>query len=145
MNTDNTALDLVRQVTALTGYTKAAGTHVLFAQAGEVHREMKRRPDLLQFNGFFHGGVISGLADHAAGGTVTTALPSGKIAVTGDLHVKFLTPASGEAIVAKAKALQMGATVCVANVEVFSVTDAETRLCAFAVVAPRVVDMPVKK
>lgn len=62
---------------------------MLFAEPGEVHMELEHRQDLLQFSGFFHGGVISGLADHAAGGAVTTALSPGKIAVTIDLHVIF--------------------------------------------------------
>jgi uncharacterized protein (TIGR00369 family) len=102
---------------------------------------LRRKADLLQFNGFFHGGVISALADHAAGGAVTTALPAGKIAITIDLHINFLTPAKGEAIVAKAKAIQIGNTVCTARVEVFSVGTDKEDLCAHAVVALRVVDM----
>ena len=106
--------------------------------------ELARRPDLLQFSGFFHGGVISGLADHAAGGAVTTALPAGKIAVTIALHVNFLAPADGERIVARAKAIQVGSTVCTARVEVLSPRAEEQRLCAVATVALRVVDMPAK-
>lgn len=142
---NNPAFDLVSKVTARSGYTSAMGTTVLFAEPGEVHMELKQRPDLLQFSGFFHGGVISGLADHAAGGAVTTALPSGKIAVTIDLHVNFLSPANGSSIVAKAKAIQVGGTVCVANVEVFTADGADERLCAFSVVTLRVVDMPGEK
>jgi uncharacterized protein (TIGR00369 family) len=73
---------------------------------------------LLQFNGFFHGGVVSGLADHAAGAAATTAFAAGKIAITVDLHVNFLAPASGASIVAKAHALQVGSTICVVSVSV---------------------------
>ena len=67
MTDRNAIFDLVRDVTARPGYTSAVGTRVLFAEPGEVHMELARRQDLLQFNGFFHGGVISGLADHAVG------------------------------------------------------------------------------
>jgi uncharacterized protein (TIGR00369 family) len=142
MSSVNPILDLVRKVTARPGYTSAVGTKVLFAEPGEVHMELERRQDLLQFNGFFHGGVISGLADHAAGGAVTTALPPGKIAVTIDLHVNFLAPARGERIIAKAKAIQVGSTVCTSHVEVFSSSAPDQQLCALATVALRVVDMP---
>ena len=96
----------------------------------------------MQFNGFFHGGVISGLADHAAGAAATTALPAEKIAVTVDLHVNFLAPANGTSIIARARAVQTGNTICVVAVEVFSQADTQETLCAMATVTLRVVDMP---
>jgi uncharacterized protein (TIGR00369 family) len=139
-----TPKQLVEMVTSRPGYTSSVGTRVLFAEAGCVHLALDRRPDLLQFSGFFHGGVISGLADHAAGGAVTTALPPGRIAVTIDLHVNFLSPAEGASLVAKAKAIQIGSTVCVANVEVVTEAGGDERMCAFATVTLRVVDMPAR-
>lgn len=100
---------LVRKVTAITGYTHAAGVEVVSAEPGNVTLSLAKKPELLQFNGFFHGGVVSGLADHAAGAAATTALPAGKIAVTVDLHVNFLAPAKGQTLYAKARTLQVGA------------------------------------
>lgn len=99
---------LVRKVTAITGYTHAAGVEVVSAEPGQVTLSLAKKPELLQFNGFFHGGVVSGLADHAAGAAATTALPAGKIAVTADLHVSFLAPAKGLTLLAKARTLQVG-------------------------------------
>ena len=159
MEDPGSVLDLVRAVTARPGYTSAVGMTVLVAEPGEVHLELKRRPDLLQFNGFFHGGVISGLADHAAGrskeadaaladgGTWRGApsSPTFEIAVTIDLHVNFLAPADGESIVARARALQIGGTVCTARVEVFTRSQVAERLCAFSTVTLRVVDRPDRK
>ena len=133
---------LVRLVTAKTGFTHNAGVEVLSAEAGHVQLSLSRKPELLQFNGFFHGGVVSGLADHAAGAAATTALPAGKIAVTVDLHLNFLAPASGTSIVAKARAVQTGNTICVVAVEVSSHAEAQETLCAIATVTLRVVDMP---
>ena len=137
-----TAAQLVEMVTSRPGYTSAVGTRVLFAEPGHVHLAVDRRPDLLQFSGFFHGGVVTGLADHAAGGAVTTALPAGRIAVTVDLNISFLSPADGPSIVAKAKAIQVGKTVSVANVEVTTRSNGEERLCAVCTVTLRTVDMP---
>ena len=135
---------LVEMVTSRPGYTSSIGTQVLHAEPGNVHMLLPKRADLLQFNGFFHGGVITGLADHAAGGAVTTALPPGKIAVTIDLHINFLSPADGESITAKAKAIQVGGTVCVATVDVTTPTKDGERPCAFATVTLRAVDLPGK-
>src|SRR5882724_9261409 len=137
-----TPAQLVEMVTSRPGYTSLLGTRVLRAEPGCVHLSVERRPDLLQFSGSFHGGVIAGLADHAAGGAVTTALPAGRIAVTIDLHINFLAPADGPTIVARAQAIQVGKTVSVANVEVMTQDSGAERLCAFCTVTLRAVDMP---
>jgi uncharacterized protein (TIGR00369 family) len=136
------AIQLVRQVTALTGFTHSAGVEVKFAEPGQVELELAKKPELLQFNGYFHGGIVSGLADHAAGAAATTALPTGKIAVTVDLHVNFLAPANGSKIVAKAKTIQVGSTICVVSVSVETETTNGAKVCAVANAVLRVVDMP---
>jgi uncharacterized protein (TIGR00369 family) len=136
---------LVRKVTAITGYTHAAGVEVVSAEAGHVTLSLAKKPQLTQFNGFFHGGVVSGLADHAAGAAATTALPPGKIAVTVDLHVNFLAPAKGQTLLAKARALQVGSTICVVAVALETDTDEGPLACAVANVTLRAVDMPPLK
>lgn len=138
MNTEH----LVRKVTELSGFTHFAGVEVLAAETGRVNLSLERKAELLQFNGYFHGGVVSGLADHAAGAAATTALPAGKIAVTVDLHVNFLAPANGSALVAKAQTLQVGGTICVVLVEVEVATPSGQLMCAVATATLRVVDMP---
>lgn len=142
MSEKDKARKLVEYVTSLPGYTSMAGTKVLDADVGYVEMAVERKQDLLQFNGYFHGGVISGLADHAAGGAVTTAMPEGKIGVTVDLHVNFLAPARGESLVAKARAVQSGSSISVAQVDVYSVEDGDEKRCAVAVVTLRSVEMP---
>lgn len=133
---------LVESVTARPGYTSAIGTTVRHVEKGRVELALSRRPELLQFSGFFHGGVIAGLADHAAGAAVTTALPEDRFVVTVDMHVNFLSPARGDCIIANATAIQMGSTICVAKVTVEAAQDEERRTCAFAVVTLRVIDRP---
>lgn len=83
-----------------------------------------------------------GLADHAAGAAATTALPAGKIAITIDLHINFLAPAAGPSIVAKARTIQVGTTICVVSVEVETEAAHGVQLCAVATAVLRVVDMP---
>jgi uncharacterized protein (TIGR00369 family) len=94
---------LVENITARPGHMSAMGTRVVVVEPGHVHLAIDRRPDLLQFSGHFHGGVTAALADHAAGGAVTTALAPGRIAVTIDLHVNFLAPANGAVLNAKSQ------------------------------------------
>jgi uncharacterized protein (TIGR00369 family) len=137
--------DLVKSVTAATGFTHAASVQVISAEPGLVSLRMPRKPELLQFNGFFHGGAISGLADHAAGAAATTALPPGRIAVTADLHINFLKPANGSSITAVAKAVSIGATLCVVTVEVTTEGDGAPAVCAIAAVTLRSVEAPPRK
>ncbi len=134
--------ELVERVTALPGFTSAVGTRVVSAERGRVKMAIARRPDLVQFNGFFHGGVIAGLADHAAGGAVTTCLPEGQIAITVRLDANFLAPADGDEIVATAEAIKVGGTISVAKVEVTSLGSDREGSCALCVVTLRSVEMP---
>jgi uncharacterized protein (TIGR00369 family) len=136
---------LVEGVTARSGFTSYIGARVVAVERGLVQLSIDRRPDLLQFNGHFHGGVIAALADHAAGGAVTTALPAGKIAVTIDMHVNYLAPAAGKALLAKAKAIRVGSSVAVAHVDVMTVTDGAERTCAVALVTLRAVNVDSRK
>jgi uncharacterized protein (TIGR00369 family) len=103
---------------------------------------LTKSDNLMQANGFFHGGVIAGLADHAGGGAVTTAMPPGRFAVTVNLQVSFLAPANGGSLIARARALQVGSTIGVAHVDVASLADGVETPCAVAIVTLRGVDFP---
>lgn len=131
---------LVARVRALAeSATGAAGLEVILAEPGRVHLAIDWREDLTQFRGYFHGGVISGLADLAGGGAVTTVLPPGKAVVTISLHVNFLAPARGERLIAKGSLVKVGSTVGVASIEVVTLDQADEQVCATATVTYRVV------
>ena len=135
-------MDLLKKVTAASGFTHAAGVEVVAADVGRVTLSLAKKPELLQFSGSFHGGVLAGLADHCAGAAATTTLAPGKIAVTVDLHINFLAPANGEKIVATATCVQSGNTLCVVSVAVSSIRGGAETACAIATATLRVVDMP---
>lgn len=117
----------------------AGGLEVILAEPGRVHLAIDRREDLVQFKGYFHGGVISGLADLAGGGAVTTALPDGRAVVTISLHVNFLAPARGERLVAKGSLVKAGSTVAVASIEVVTIDGGREQVSATATVTYRIV------
>jgi acyl-coenzyme A thioesterase PaaI-like protein len=64
--------------------------------------------------------------------------------VTVCLQVNFLAPASGETLIARAKAIQAGSTIGVARVDVISLADGVETPCAVATVTLRAVDMPAR-
>jgi uncharacterized protein (TIGR00369 family) len=126
------------------GFTHAAGFRVVAVEAGSAELSLPRRPDLLQFFGHFHGGVITALADQAAGIAVTSGLPAGRIGVTVEIKVNFLSPADGHELIARAKTLKMSGSIGVATVEVFTKDDSSERLCAFCTATMRALDLPAE-
>lgn len=126
----------------LPGFPKSSGMRVVSAEPGKVTMALKKKPELTQFFGHFHGGVITALADHAAGACATTALSEGKIAVTVEIKINFLSPADGEEIIARAETIQSGSTISVVKVEVASQKAGTERICAFATATMRAMDLP---
>lgn len=124
------------------GFTGAAGVRIVAVVPGHAEIALARRDDLLQFFGHFHGGMITALADQAAGIAVTSGLPKGRIGVTIELKVNFLSPADGAELIARAKTLKMSGSIGVATVEVFSRSESSETLCAFATATMRALDLP---
>src|SRR5437660_744177 len=125
-------LAILDRVMALPGFPKWAGMRLVAAEPGKVTMALAKRPELAQFFGHFHGGVITALADHAAGACATSSLPDGKVAVTVEIKVNFLSPADGEEIIARAETIQAGSTIAVVKVDVVSQKAGAERICAFA-------------
>jgi uncharacterized protein (TIGR00369 family) len=124
------------------GFSGAAGFRVVAVEPGRAEVALTRRDDLVQFFGHFHGGVITALADQAAGIAVTSSLPKGRIGVTVEIKVNFLSPADGNELLARAKTLKMSGSIGVATVEVFSKDGATETLCAFCTATMRALDLP---
>jgi uncharacterized protein (TIGR00369 family) len=124
------------------GFTGATGFRIIKVEPGYAEVALTRRDDLVQFFGHFHGGVISSLADHAAGIAVTCGLPKGRIGVTVEIKVNFLSPADRGELVARARTLQMSGSIGVATVEIFSRDNTSERLCAFCTATMRAMDLP---
>ncbi|MCY4336591.1 MAG: hypothetical protein OXC60_18195 [Litoreibacter sp.] len=73
---------IVLEVVARSGFMVSIGTKVVSATKQSVTFEVAKADSLLQFDGFFHGGVIASLADYA--GAAATA-------VAGEVSVPVLT------------------------------------------------------
>jgi uncharacterized protein (TIGR00369 family) len=126
------------------GFSGAAGFRIVEVKTGYAELALARRDDLVQFFGHFHGGLITALADQAAGIAVTSGLPKGRIGVTVEIKVNFLGPANGSELVARAKTLQMSGSIGVATVEIFTRDDKSERLCAFCTATMRALDLPTE-
>jgi len=82
-----------------------------------------------------HHLLLAGLPAHSG-------LPKGKIGVTVELKVNFLSPADGIELIARAKTLKMSGSIGVATIEVFSKKESAETLCAFGTATMRAMDLP---
>lgn len=69
-------------------------------------------------------------------------LPKGRIGISVELKLNYLAPADGDELIARAEALQVGGTIGVAKIEVFTKDAKSERRCAFGTATMRAVDLP---
>lgn len=94
---------------------------------GSVDISLPRNRSLDQQYGFVHGGVITALADAAAGYAALTVSPKGVGVLTTELKVNFLRPASGDRLLAKGRVLKPGRTLSICTGDVFDIQDGVER------------------
>ena len=97
---------------------------------GEVMIELPVRPDLSQQHGFVHAGVVTMIVDTACGYAALTRMPPGAAVLTVEYKVNFLSPASGEKLVARGWVIKPGKTLSVCQGEVHAWKGGEDRLVA---------------
>lgn len=134
--------DLRKKFEAITniGFTKTAGVRVHSFEEGAVCLELTPRDDLTQFLGYVHAGVVTGLADHAAGAAYASVLPEGRLCMTIELKINFMKPAEGERLVAEAKVISAGRSIGVVQSDVYGEKDGERTHCATTLVTLRAVN-----
>ena len=86
---------------------------------GRVTCSVALRDHHLNNGGRVHGGVLTSLADTAAGAAVRTVRPEGKLTATTDLSISFLRPPVGNQLVAVAEVLHAGKRLFRVEIEIF--------------------------
>jgi uncharacterized protein (TIGR00369 family) len=124
-------LDMGRQVLDSQAFSRLLGTELTAFSEEGVELRLPFKPELLQQNGFAHGGVLSYLADNAltfAGGTRL-----GAAVLTAEYKINYLRPAVGKQLVARASVIYAGKTTATCRCDVFSVdVEGMEKLCATA-------------
>jgi len=111
----------VRQSFARQPFLAALGARVTRVEPGEVDIELLFRADLTQQHGYLHAGVVTTLADNAAGYASLTLMPPGAAVLTAELKLNLLAPSRGERFVARGRVVKPGRTLTVAAGDVFAV------------------------
>jgi len=123
-------LPMGREVLSQQAFSRLLGAELTAWDRRCATLELPLRAELLQNNGFAHGGVVSYLADNAltfAGGGAL----SGPV-VTSEYKLNYVRPAIGQRLIARAEAVAVSKSQAVCRCEVFAVSDGVERLCALA-------------
>ena len=120
-----------REVLAEQPFSQLLGAQLKRLELGGLcELELPLRTELLQQNGFAHGGVVSYLADNAltyAGGAAASFA-----VVTSEFKINFVRPAIGERLIARAEAVSVGKNQIVCRCDVFVRAGGDEKLCAVA-------------
>jgi uncharacterized protein (TIGR00369 family) len=106
-----------------------AGMEVVSAAAGEVTIAMDVEERHVNLQGFVHGGMLAILADTACGLSIRSAMEPGRLHVTTDLDIHFLSPAGPGRLLGRGQAVKVGRSLAFAEA---SIEDEEGRLLARA-------------
>lgn len=96
----------------------------------EIHLPFKE--ELTQQHGFFHAGVISTLADNAAGYAAFSKMDENSSILTVEFKLNLMSPGDGEMLIAKAKVLKSGKSLTICRADVFVIKNGKEKLCAAA-------------
>ena len=83
-----------------------------------------------QQHGFVHGGVVGMIADSAAGYAAMTVVPADASVLSVEYKLNFMSPATGDTLIARGQVIRPGKTLIVTQAEVISVIDGQEKVCA---------------
>jgi len=123
------------------GFMTHVGAKISNLTCGGCELSVDRRPELLQQNGFFHGGVTAFLVDNAT--TIAAATVKGQAALTAEYKLNLLSPASGDRLICRARVVKPGRQVSVVAADVFCVIDGIEKHTATALASIAMIDQAI--
>jgi uncharacterized protein (TIGR00369 family) len=122
-------LGALRERIAASAFHTWAGMQVVEASVGEVTVAMDVGEGHVNLQGLVHGGMLAILADTACGLSIRSAMEPGRLHVTTDLDIHFLSPARPGRLYGRGRAVKVGRSLAFAEA---SLEDAAGKLLARA-------------
>ena len=98
-------------------------------QAGTIEVEFDAKPDFGNPSGFIQGGFIAAMLDDTLGPAAFAMTGGGRLTTTINLHVHYVRPVAPGRVTARAKVVNIGASIAFMEGELF---DAAGKLSATA-------------
>jgi uncharacterized protein (TIGR00369 family) len=111
-------LAFVREFAATSPYYQAMGMSLLEMEEGRAVLRVQIQPSQLNADGILHGGVLPAIADGAMGNALRTLHGSAAQVLTAEVHLHYLRPVSGGALIADGRVVRSGRRLSFAEVEI---------------------------
>jgi uncharacterized protein (TIGR00369 family) len=125
----------VRDSFAAQPFMATLGARVTELQPGRCEITLAFDHRLTQQHGFLHGGVISTLADNAAGYAAFSLMPALAQVLTTEFKINLLNPARGDVFIGRGQVVKAGRTLTVCDADVYAQDGDTETLCARALVS----------
>lgn len=106
------------------------GASLTKVSPGEVEIELPFRDDLTQQHGYLHAGIVTSIVDSACGYAAMTLMPRDATVLSIEYKINFVSPATGNRMIARGHVTKPGRTVTVCGGDVFALTDRKEKLVA---------------
>ena len=117
----------IKQSFALQSVMRVIGAELSLLEPGIVEITLPYRSDLAQQHGYLHAGIVTTIADSAAGYAAYSLMPAGAEVLSVEFKVNLLRPAQGKSFLARAEVIKSGRTLTVARADVFGVAESGDR------------------
>lgn len=123
-------------------YNLSIGAEVVDVKPGRVEIVVSSRADLIQHNGYFHGGLIAGLADIAGGFAGWSLVAEDQGMLTIEYKLNIVAPGMGDQLRAVGEVVSRGRSIIVTRIDVFGMRNSEPVLCATSLQTLKVMKLP---
>lgn len=115
---DEELLETLRTTVARSAFHSWAGIEVIEARPGSVTVAMTVTEQHVNLQGLVHGGMLSILADTACGLSIRSAIQPGRLHITSDLDIHFLSPAHPGLLYGRGTAVRVGRSLAFAEASI---------------------------
>lgn len=133
----------IRHFVGAQGFMKLLGAEIDLLEPGLCVMSVARRPELLQQDGLFHGGVTAFLVDNATTTAAATRREMDQRVLTAEYKLNLIAPARGDRLVCRASLLKPG-RMSVVEARIFSLADGAETLTAAALATIAMLPGPVR-
>ncbi|MEP6922071.1 MAG: PaaI family thioesterase [bacterium] len=123
-------IDDVRHSFAAQAVMGLLGAELGLVEPGVVEISLPYRKDLTQQDGYLHAGIITTIADSAAGYAAFSLMPAGSSVLSVEFKINLLRPAQGARFVARAEVMKPGKTLTIVRADVFGLKGNDRTLVA---------------
>ncbi len=122
------ALEMLKKINAMAEFNRWCGIEVMVTESGTVEIQMPWRPEVGQYAGYLHAGLIGALIDTACGFAAATV--AGPHLLAANFSVNCLRPAVGQKFIARARVVKPGKTQVFTACDLFAVDSQGEKLVA---------------